>query len=235
MHNFAQAKCLVYNLSMPKIKNHAPGEYYHVFNRGMQKQLIFLTDTDRLRFLFLLFAFQGKNPIKNVSREIKQSVQSSTLHIKPELKNEILENRTVELVAFSLMPNHFHLLLCEKIEGGIAKYMQRVLTAYTKYFNIRHQKSGHLLQSSYKSVLAEDDRQLMHVSAYIHKNSRELKDWVGKEDKYPWSSCQDYVGENRWGKLLSTNIILDRYNEDKKSGTYRHFVETSSAKENLEK
>ena len=218
---------------MPKIKNHAPEEYYHIYNRGMQKQPIFETDNDRLRFLFLLFAFQGKNPIKNISREIKQSVQSSTLHIRPELEKEILKNRTMELVSFCLMPNHFHLQILEKTDGGIAKYMQRVLTAYTKYFNVRHQKSGHLLQGSYKSVLMEDDLQLMHTSAYIHKNPRELTDWKGKEDKYPWSSFQDYIFFNRWGRLLFTGIILDRYADNKKAVLYKNFVDTSLAKEKL--
>lgn len=217
---------------MPKIKNHAPEEYYHVYNRGMQKQPIFETDKDRLRFLFLLLVFQGKNSIKNISREIKQHVQSSTLHIGPELEKEILENRTVELVSFCLMPNHFHLQILEKTEGGIAKYMQRILTAYTKYFNIRHQKSGHLLQGSYKSVLMEDDLQLMHTSAYIHKNPCELKGWKGKEEEYPWSSFQDYVLLNRWGKLLSTDIILDRANDDN-AISYSDFVKTSPAKEKL--
>jgi len=218
---------------MSKIKNHAPEEYYHIYNRGMQKQPIFETDKDRLRFLFLLFVFQGKDSIKNISREIKQSVQSSTLHIKPELEKEVLKNRTIELVSFCLMPNHFHLQILEKTEGGIAKYMQRILTAYTKYFNVRHQKSGHLLQGSYKSVLMEDDVQLMHTSAYIHKNPRELTSWKGREDEYPWSSFQDYILENRWGKLLSMNIILDRYDNGEKAILYKDFIDTSPAKEKL--
>jgi len=215
---------------MPKIKNHAPEEYYHVYNRGMQKQPIFETDADRLRFLFLILVFQGRGSIKNVSREIKQSVQSSTLHIDLERSDDILKNRSVELICFCLMPNHFHLLLCEKEEGGIAKYMQRVLTAYTKYFNLKHKKSGHLLQGSYKSVHIEDDRQLMYVSTYIHKNPKEIKNWQNKEEQYYWSSCQDYTLENRWGQLLLTDIILGRFNEDVNQGTYQSFVETSVAK-----
>ena len=217
---------------MPKIKNHAPEEYYHIYNRGMQKQPIFETDKDRLRFLFLLLVFQGKNSIKNISREIKQNVQSSTLHILPELEEDILKNRTVELVSFCLMPNHFHLQILEKEEGGIAKYMQRVLTAYTKYFNLRHQKSGHLLQGPYKSVLMENDLQLIHVSVYIHKIPNEFTQWKEKYEKYPWSSLQDYVFKNRFGKLLSPDIILGRY-EKNKAGSYRNFVKTSLAKEEL--
>ena len=221
---------------MSKIKNHAPEEYYHIYNRGMQKQPIFEIDADRIRFLFLLFVFQGRNSVKNISREIKQSMQSSTLHtlrIMPELEKEILENKTVDLISFCLMPNHFHLIVKELEEGEIAKYMQRVLTAYTKYFNLRHTKSGHLLQGSYKSVFLEDDRQFMHTSAYIHKNPTELKDWKRKEDKYPWSSYQDYILENRWGKLLSIDMILDHFSGEKEIIFYRNFVETSSAKEDL--
>ena len=215
---------------MSKIKNHVPGEYYHIYNRGMQKQPIFETDKDRLRFLFLLFVFQGQNSIKNISREIKRNVQSSTLHISPELEKEILKSRTVKLISFCLMPNHFHLQVLEKTEGGIAKYMQRVLTAYTKYFNLRHQKSGHLLQGSYKSVLMENDLQLMHTSAYIHKNSLKITK-RGKYKEYPWSSLQDYISLNRFGKLLSTNTILDHYDNNKKAISYEEFVDTSPAKE----
>ena len=216
---------------MPKIKNHAPEEYYHIYNRGMQKQPIFENDKDRLRFLFLLFVFQGKNSIKNISREIKQNVQSSTLHIKPELEKEVLKNRTVELISFCLMPNHFHLQVLEKSDGGISKYMQRVLTAYTKYFNTKYQKNGHLLQGSYKSVWMRDDTQLMHVSAYIHKNSGELLGWKGKEDRYPWSSFQDYIYTNRWNKLLSVDFILDHYIGNNKAISYKDFIKTSLAKE----
>lgn len=222
---------------MSKIKNHAPGEYYHIYNRGMQKQPIFETNKDRLRFIFLLLVFQGKNSIKNVSREIKknmQSAQSSILHIKPELEKNILRNRTVELIGFCLMPNHFHLLVQENTESGIAKYMQRVLTAYTMYFNVRHKKSGHLMQGSYKSVLMENDLQLMHASAYIHKNPAEFPEWRHGEEKYPWSSLQDYVGQNRWGKLLSAGIILDHYTDGEENGSYKDFIDTSLAKEKPE-
>jgi len=215
---------------MSTIKNHAPREYYHIYNRGMQKQPIFETDADRLRFLFLILTFQGKDPVKNIGREIKESSRNETLHIKEELKKDILKNRIVELVSFCLMPNHFHLQILEKEEGGIVKYMHRVSTAYTMYFNTRYKKSGHLLQGPYKSVWMENDLQLMHTSAYIHKNPKELSVWKEKEHRYPWSSLQDYIGENRFGELLSTNIILERYKDDKE-GSYKEFIATSSAKE----
>jgi len=209
---------------------HAPNEYLHVFNRGMHKQPVFRIEADYIRFLFLSLTFQGKATIKNVSREIKQNVQSSTLHIDAELEKDILKNRIVELVTFCLMPNHFHLVVHELIEGGISKYMQRIMTAYTKYFNLRHDKTGHLFQGRYKSVLIDNDKQLMHLSAYIHKNPIEIG-WRGKEDKYPWSSYQDYVVKNRFGNLLVTDVVTKRFEEEKGKLSYKKFVSTSPAKE----
>jgi len=211
----------------------APDEYSHVFNRGIQKQPIFETKADYVRFLFLILTFQGETVIQNVSRKIKQSVQSQTLntfHIDSGLEKEILKNRMVELVAFCLMPNHFHLIVHELEEGGLSKYMQRVLTAYVKYFNLRHDKSGYLFQSKFKNVLIEDDRQLMHTSVYIHKHPIEIG-WKGKEEKYPWSSYQDYIGKNRFGALLVTDIITQRFIEDKDVSGYKEFVSSSPAKE----
>lgn len=212
------------------MRQHAPEEYFHIFNRGMQKQPIFVIQPDYLRFLFLILTFQGEAVIKNISREIESSVQSRTLHIDVELESEILKNRMVELVAFCLVPNHFHLILRELVEDGISKYMQRVSTAYVKYFNLRHNKSGYLFQGKYKSVHIDSDRQLMHTSAYIHKHPMELG-WGGKEDRYPWSSYQDYIEKNRFGDLLVTDVVMERFREEKGVSSYRKFVSSSPAKE----
>ena len=220
-----------YNESV-KTKIHAVGEYFHIYNRGVRKQPIFEIDADRFRFLFLLLVFQADIPIKNMSREIKQSVQSLALHIENKLAEQVIKGRTVELVHFCLMPNHFHLILKECEEGAIVRYMHRVLTAYSKYFNIRHEKSGHLFEGSYRSKLIEDDRQLMHLSVYIHKNPRELREWAEKEHLYPWSSYQDCLFENRFGKLLVTNVVTDRYRSSEDS--YRKFLDSSTAKDPFE-
>jgi putative transposase len=166
----------------------APAEYYHIFNRGMQKQVIFNSDDDKFRFLFLILTFQSDVIIKNISRELRESVQHSMLHIKPELRESIIKARTVELNVVTLMPNHFHIIVKELKEGGVAKYMQRVLNSYTKYFNIKYTKSGHLFQNSYKSVYIENDFQLLHTSGYVHKNPKEIMEWKNKLEEYPfWS------------------------------------------------
>jgi len=167
--------------------------------------------------------------IKNTSREIEQSVQNRILHIKPDLKEEVLKDRMVELASFCLVPNHFHLLIRELVEDGLSKYMQRILIAYAKYFNLRHDKSGYLFQGKYKDVHIGDDRQLMHTSAYIHKHPREIG-WTGREHLYPYSSYQDCIKENRFEELLVTDILTERF-KDGKFFSYKDFVSTSPAKE----
>ena len=207
----------------------APGEYYHIFNRAVSKQVIFHDFSDYARFLFLILYFQAPVKILHIGRAVKEFVeyfdQSSALTNVDE--KAIIKKRTVELVCFCIMPNHFHLLIKESEEGGIATYMQRVLTASSKYYNTKYEKSGHVFQGPYRAVHIENDRQLLHVSAYIHRNTREISRWFRKEDQYPWSSYQDFIGENRWGDLLLSDIVLGQF-KDKKH--YHEFVKTSPAK-----
>ena len=209
------------------------GEYYHVFNRGVNKQVIFHDFGDYTRFLFLILHLQFSGRIEHLSRVVKEFARSfgqygqSGQHSVLATSNVEAQERNVELVAFSLMPNHFHLLLKQTAEGGISSYMHRVLNAYGKYHNTKHDKSGHVFQGPYKAVHVGDDVHLMHLSAYIHRNPRELNEWLTKEDRYPWSSYQDYVRNSRWGNLLIDKVIMERFES---KDEYEKFVETSAAK-----
>ena len=212
----------------------APKERYHIFNRGNNKQLIFLDQRDWVRFLFLIIYLQSPVVFQNIGRQVSYYVKNRVFNISEKEKDEILQKRSVELINFALMPNHFHLTVHELKEGGIAQYMQRVLCAYTKYSNTRNQTSGHLFQGPYKAVPIENNRQLLYLSTYIHKNPTELLGWKNQEHLYPWSSYQDYIKDNRWGKLLSQDIILDQFSNKKE---YDNFIKSSIAKkikENIE-
>lgn len=202
----------------------APGEYYHIFNRGVNKQLIFHETTDWARFLFLILHFQSPVIFQNIGRPTKEFVKHSVFNINSD---EIIKKRYVELTAFCLMPNHFHLIVKEVEEGGISQYMQRVLNSYTKYFNTKYKKSGHLFQGPYKAVHVGNNEQLLYLSAYIHRNPREFTNWSGKEEKYQWSSYQDLVKQNRFEKLINSDIITDQF---KNKNDYNNFVKTSGAK-----
>src|SRR3989344_864239 len=206
----------------------AVDEYYHVFNRGNNKQTIFLDERDWTRFLFLILYLQSPLVFQNLSRPISYFVENRAFNISSVDLAEIVRDKYVGLISFALMPNHFHLILHESTEGGTARYMQLVLCAYTKYFNTKYQKSGHLFQGPYKAVHTEDNEQLLYLSTYIHKNPKELSEWKNREHLYPWSSYQDYVGKNRWDKLLQQNLIHDQFSNKQE---YGHFVKSSPAKE----
>ena len=204
-----------------------PGEYYHVFNRGNNKQSIFSDQKDWTRLLFLILYFQSPINFYNIGRQTSHYVKHSVFNISEDIKKEVVKKRYVELTGFALMPNHFHLILHELEEGGISKYMQRLLNAYTKYFNTKYEKIGHLFQGPYRAVHIKDNEQLLYISTYIHRNPREIKDWKNREDSYPWSSYQDYIKENRWGNLLRNDLISSQFSNKKR---YHEFVKTSPAK-----
>lgn len=202
-------------------------ENYHVYNRGTHKRIIFHDVADYARFLFLILYFQSTIGFNQISRYVRCFVQHRVFDIDATDTAEIVSGRYVELISFCLMPNHFHLILREAQEGGIARYMQRVLNSYTKYYNTRYEVSGHLFQGPYKAVHIEDNDQLLYLSAYIHRNPRELSNWKNKWQEYEWSSYRDYIGKNRWGELLSTELTLGQF-ESKIE--YENFAHTSSAK-----
>lgn len=212
---------------MRKFKT-AEGEYYHIYLRGNNKQDIFYDIRDMARLLFLITCFQSPVELGHIHRLIGSTGQSSASAISKKLMDEIIQKRYVDLINFAFMPNHFHLLVREAKQGGISRYMQRILTAYSKYINIKYEKSGHVFQGPFQIVHVATNEQLLHLSAYIHRNPRELKEWKGREYLYPWSSYQDYIEKNRWRGLLKTDIILEQFKNRKE---YKEFVKTSGTKE----
>ncbi|MBU3942477.1 transposase, partial [Patescibacteria group bacterium] len=185
-------------------------------------------ERDWARFLFLILYFQSPVILFNLSTYVSHFIKHRVFNVSNRTVKKIVDGRYVELVAFTLMPNHFHLILLESREGGISQYMQRVLNAYTKYYNAKYKTSGHLFQGPFKLIHIENDPQLLYLSAYIHCNIRGVKKWRGKEHLFPYSSFQDYIKENRWGKLLKPDIVSDQLPN---SEEYKLFVQKSGAKE----
>lgn len=210
------------------------GEYYHIFNRGVGKKTIFYTKKEYARFILLILALQGPVSLKKTNRVTAAFAHDLDMvgALPPGHIEKIAAKRYVSLCAFCLMPNHFHLLLKEESEAGIPTFMQRIQTAYTMYYNTRYETSGHLFQGPYKLVHIETDRQLLHTSAYIHRNPIELGFTPKRLAEYPWSSLTDYIHYNRWGRLLNLDLLVSF--SGKGNATYEHFVLTSSAKEEAE-
>lgn len=206
----------------------APGERYHIYNRGHNKQTLYFDKKDYARMLFYLLYCQSTIPTFNVSQAVSSFSRKDHFSVSEKTVQKIYAHRVVRLECFSLMPNHFHLAVLELQEGGISAYLQKIGIAYTKYFNTRYKRSGYLFQGPFQSVAIEDNEQLLHLSAYIHRNPKELKEWRTREHLYPWSSYQDYVDINRWPELLNIKIISKQFSNPNE---YAHFVKTSSTKE----
>ena len=192
----------------------APGEFYHIYNRGTEKRKVFLNRRDYHRFLSLLYLANGGLPI-----DIKQ--QGSTLS---ELLVQDRGKKIVDVCAYCLMPNHFHLIIKEIEEGGISKFMQKLMTAYTMYFNKRQERSGALFQGKFKIKHATDDRYLNYLIAYLHLNPIELFEHRWKEDgihdrekakqfldSFHYSSFLDYSGLDRLEKVILSLEVLPLY------------------------
>jgi REP element-mobilizing transposase RayT len=215
---------------MRKVK-FAYNEYYHLCGRGVGGKNIFIDEADRTRFIFLIMYFQSPTPFSNISFYIRRFLQKGHFGIKEELINKIIKDRQLELISFCLMDNHYHLIVRNIEDSAVSAYMQRVLMAYSKYFNAKYSKKGHLFQGPFIAVHIKNNTQLLHASAYVHKNPKELPNYTDSYFNYPYSSLKDYIESSRWGELLKTSIVLSQF---KNSSTYKNFIETSTAKEYLE-
>ncbi len=207
--------------------NFVPGEYYHIVNRGVHKQKLFIDTRDYSRFLFLILYFQSPESFINIGRFASYFVKHRVFNISEKTYTKIIREREVNLHAFCIMPNHFHLLISEEVEGGISRYLQRVQNSYGKYFNTRYSKSGHVFEGPFRAVLIEDNEQLLHTSAYIHRNPIEMKRTQNEYEQYPWSSYLDYTTENRWKLCLDDKPIAEQFDSIDK---YKKFVQTSPTK-----
>jgi len=150
------------------------GEYYHLFTRGVEKRKIFLQIKDYERFLALLY----------IVNQIDKFHVSNFLNRKKPIR-EIYEIKRgkplVAILGYSLMPNHFHLVVQEISKGGISKFMGRLLTAYSMYFNKKYERSGPLFVRPFRSSYIGDDTYFRHIFSYVHINCIELRDSEWKE------------------------------------------------------
>ncbi|HUV46562.1 MAG TPA: transposase [Candidatus Bathyarchaeia archaeon] len=197
------------------VKIYVEDGYYHLYNRGVEKRVIFSDKRDYKTFLYFLKSYLTPVP-KKIPPFDRRQVRSLS--------------KDIDLLVYCLMPNHFHLLVKQKSERGITKFMRALCTNYVMYFNQRYQRLGGLFQSAYKAVLVETDEQLLHLSRYIHLNPSEL---LGKHqllEDYLYSSYDDYMGKRKTN-WLKTETILDYFKTARKTSlndflSYQGFVES---------
>ena len=192
-------------------------QIYHVYNRGVEKRATFLDDKDFRRFIHDLFEFNDKDSAFNVAYYFNS--RSKKIEPRNIEKKRKPRKSLVEILLFVLMPNHFHLLLKQSKENGIVKFMQKLGTGYTNYFNKKYERVGSLFQGRFKAVLVNEERHLIHLPFYIHTNPLALIygsstsiDWKkGKEflENYRWSSYLDYIGKKNFPSVTSRKFLLE--------------------------
>ena len=194
-------------------------ELYHVLSRGVDKRKIFLDDRDRYRFIHDLFELNNQNRSNTNSYIFEQhpSCDIASRKIKKEPRKLL-----VDILAFCLMPNHYHLLISPRVKNGMPQFMKKVNMAYAKYFNIKNERVGTLFQSRYKSILIKDQAHFIHIPYYIHCNPLDLfaPEWRERRmrnpraaieflESYRWSSHPDYLGEKNFPSVTRRNFLLE--------------------------
>lgn len=196
--------------SANSIKQFAPDQFYHVYNRGVEKRKIFEDAQDYQKFLHYLKTYLS--PVDILRQE------------NPLLRSNLVNNNLadeVDLIAFCLMPNHFHMLVHQKTRDGMTKLLKQVSVGYSMYFNKRYSRVGPLFQGIYKACTVENEDYLLHLSRYIHLNP--LERGVSLEE-FQWSSYLDYLGKRQtaWVKPSS---VLSYFNAQNPNFSYQNFVE----------
>ncbi len=186
------------------VKPFMPKGYYHSYNRGVAKQDIFLDRQDYFYFL-----------------------NSITKILSPDLPDGDNLYSKLRILSFILMPNHFHLLIQQKDSDSMTKFMRKLATGYSMYFNQKYKRVGHVFQGIYKAVLVENDEYLIHLARYIDINCLDLKG-VGIDNlkDYDFSSYSSYVGKKRYS-WLRVEQILSMFSDDinKAKQLYKEFIE----------
>lgn len=178
------------------------GEYYHIFNRGVEKRNIFKIKKDYMHFLNSLIFFNTEEPSWKINQQFEDRPRK--------------EERLVDIVAYCLNPNHFHLLLRENKENGITTFMKKICTGHAMYFNKKYERSGVLFQGRFKSVHIFSNDLLLYISAYVNCNSQIHS--IENASIYPWCSFPEYLGAH--GIKCQKNVIVEQF---KSSEDYKKF------------
>lgn len=199
------------------------GEYYHLYNRGVDKRTVFEDENDYIRFCQLLYLCNDVNQLS--SR--RNNISSETL---ADLMCEEIEDKIISIGAYCLMPNHFHILVKENTENGISKFMHKLSTAYTMYFNEKNDRDGSLFQGRYRARHLDSDEYLKYVFSYIHLNPVKLIDPTWKENglknkdktrkylnNYRHSSYLDFLEIPRLNSKILSCENFPNYFPDKKN------------------
>lgn len=190
------------------------GDIYHILNRGIEKGRIFKDDKDSLRFINDLYRFNNKEYPLSIRGK------SENFFVNPPKQNKI-----VEIFKWVLMPNHYHLLIMEIVDGGAIEFAKRLGNGYTKYFNIKHKRSGYLFQNAAKIIKTEDLPHFLYLPFYIDSNPIKIIEPNWKEfgikninatlnflDSYKLSSYNDFNNIKNFPNIINRELFYETFN-----------------------
>lgn len=198
-------------------------ELYHVLNRGIEKRTLFKDAADHARFVHDLYEFNDERPAPDTYRTMWE-IRSPTLR-RPR-------KPIVDLHGWCVMGNHYHLLLSERVSGGVPKFLRKLNVGYAMYFNEKYDRTGYVFQGRTKKILIERDAHFLHILHYIHLNPldflkgaeawRELRiqdttEALAYLDSYRWSSYLDYCGTKNFPSIITTELFSDVFQDYKRS------------------
>lgn len=188
----------------------ANGEYYHIFNRGVDKREIFSNARDYERFLSSMDLLNDEQEGLMIEwRDFKKGNSKAKLDDFLKLRFR-KRNFLVEIIAYCLNPNHYHFILKQVADKGIEKFLHKIGISHTKYYNRKNKRSGSLFQGVFKSVHIDSNEYLLYLSAYVNKNN--FIHGYNKKNNWPYSSLPDYLGK-RNDKLVKKYIILGQFKD----------------------
>lgn len=207
-------------------------ELVHALNRGVDKRDIFLDTQDYARFVHDMFEFNSTLPTGNTYRHFDPVAMgdfvSPTLLRSKKGSNTDSHERLVDIHGWVLMKNHYHLLLSERVEGGLSLFLRKLNIGYAKYFNERYERSGTLFQGRTKKVLISEQSQFLYILHYVHLNPLDYlegsEDWRVRDrgsvasitttlsylQTYRWSSYLDYCGTRNFPSILTTSLFKNK-------------------------
>lgn len=194
-------------------------EFYHILNRGSGSIPIFKTTYDYKKFIQIFLYYQNTSITLKYSKFITLPSQQ-----RNQLMEEFMTKRDflVEIIAYCLMPNHFHLILKQQKDKGILDFIRLVSSSYSHYFNIKYERKGGLFEGRFQAIRIETEEQLLHLNRYIHLNPyssylvKDLKSLI----KYPFSSFSEYLSYSK-EKICQKEIILSQFKNVKE---YEKFI-----------
>lgn len=203
------------------IKTYVDNSYYHLYNRGVEKRTIFQDEKDYKVFLsylqfYLTEPFRGESP---------KSFPSQAL---------LNHTKNIQLIAYCLMPNHFHLFIKQGEKDSINHFMRSLLTRYSMYFNKCYKRVGSLFQGPYKAAYIDNEMQYLYLSKYIHRNPLDLPGYEKpyRLIDYPYSSYRNYLGiiHQNW---VHPQEIVEYFSKQNHHTPYQEFVEDSQISDEI--